>query len=467
MQMSYDEQLKKYGADKIFLLALLAFSLLLAYLLVRAKKTIVLGEPVGIPGAGISVRLPNGNGWQGDNRWEHNEDTLVLRSVFRPSTGSNFADVVCMYRLASFRDSAHAWLEQYAAQFDAASPEYVTQELETASLEWVYIKQAKRMSNMLAATVPLGYGRWLDIEIRQRTGEDDLVRNVFEKMAKHIGIKDNELLGRGIEIISQLKATGLDKVMLQPEGPYYYLVKDSSQRDVGFVVEMLLKSRNTDQTEIQVAGFNYITKPNRWETAMLFKGDSNLDEYVLESETDQNRIVRIRKGPLTIRGQEKNVRTSTRVLVSQGERITVHRLRPDFDEPSRVDSTEFEAKIGEAAIPGAVIEAVYVQMINSNTSKMMVDIIFGDGQVKPAVITVSKAPNGESQISRIVKIEYLGLNEAEETYLDNKMQVVKKMLRRNGILVLEPASQDDLKRRFPERADYILQRSQAIKQGRL
>jgi hypothetical protein len=465
--MSYDEQLKRYGADKIFLLALFAFSLLLAYLVVRAKKTIVLGEPVGIPEAGLSVRLPNGNGWQGDSRWEHNEDTLVLRSVFRPSTGADFADVVCMYRLASFRDSAHAWLERYAAQFDAASPEYVTQELETTGLEWVYIKQAERMSDMLAATVPLGRGRWLDIEITQMAAEDDLVRNVFEKMAKHIVIKDNESLGRGIEIVSQLKAAGLDKVTLQPEGSYYYLVKDSSQRDVGFVVEMLLKSGNTDQTEIQVAGFSYATKPNRWETAMLFKGDSNLDEYVWESQTDQDRVVQIRRGALTIRSQEKNVRTSTRVLVSQGERITVHRLGPGFDESSRADSTEFEAKIGEAAVPGAVIEAVYIQMINSDTNKVMVDIIFGDGQVKPAVITVSKASGSESQISHIVKIEYLGLNEVEETYLDNKMRVVKKVLRRNGILVLEPASQEDLVRRFPERADYILQRSQAIKQGRL
>jgi hypothetical protein len=47
------------------------------------------------------------------------------------------------------------------------------------------------------------------------------------------------------------------------------------------------------------------------------------------------------------------------------------------------------------------------------------------------------------------------------------MQVVKRILRQDGIFVLEPTDMEELVQRFPERADYIIQRSEAIKQGKL
>jgi hypothetical protein len=465
--MSYHKQSKRYGADKIFLLALFAFSLFIAYLIVGAKRTIVLGKAAEIPRSGVSVRLPNGNGWQCDTKWEHNENALVLRSVFRPSPQETIAEVVCTYQLASFRDSARAWLEQYAAELGAANPEYGTQQAGTTPLEWVYAKQAQQISGVLAATAPLGHGRWLDIEIIQMTAEDDVVRSVFEKMARNMVISDNQLLGKGVEIVSRLKADGLDKAIVQQDEPYYYLVKDSSNRDLGFAIEAIVKSGNAGHTEVQAAGFGYITRPNRWESAMLFKGNPGLDEYVWEGETEYRKTVRIRKGPLTIQGPEQNIRISTRVSVSGGDRISVHRLGDELEMLKRGEATEYQARISEAAVPSAVIEAVYFKMVNSGVDKIMVDVIADDGQVEPAVITVKKAPEAEPQVSHIVKTEYVGTDKEEETYLDGKIQIVKKILRQNGLLVLEPAAMEELLQRFPERADYILQRSQAIKQGRL
>ncbi len=467
MRMSYDEQLKKYGADKIFLLVLFALSLLIAYLIVRAKKTIVLGEQVEIPQAGLSVRLPNGNGWQCDNNWEHYEDMLLLRSYLRPSPGFNLANVVCRYRLASFRKSPRQWLQQYAEQFDATNHEYGTQEIEEATMEWVYIKQEQDMSGVLAATIQLDHGRWLDIEITQSGIEEEIVPKVFEKIKQHVVIKKNKLLERGIEAVNNLKAVGLNRAILQKDEPLYYLVKNSSMHDVGFVVEMFLKSANIDETEIQAAGFGYIRSPNRWEKAMLFKSDSSLDEFVWESEIDQERVVEMRTGPLTIRGQKQDVRISTRIMVADNNEILINRLGPDFAELSNLEPREFTVEIGKAAIPGAVLEPLYVQMADNNIDKAMVDVISSDGQVEPVIISITKAPESKPQVSYTVKIEYLGSTEMEEIDLGNKMSVVKKVLRHNGILVMEPASLEDLVRRFPERADYILQRSRAIRQGRL
>jgi hypothetical protein len=468
MPMSYDGHLNKYGADKIFLLVLLALSLLTAYLIVRAKKTIMLGEPVEIPQAGLSVRLPNGNGWQCDNNWEHHEDAFSLSSYLRPGPGLNFAKVECRYRLASLGQSPRQWLRQYAEQFDSANPEYGTQQIDGAVMEWVYIKQVDDTSGALGATMQLGQGRWIDIKITQSGIKEEIAPEVFEKITKYVVIKENKLLEKGIEAVNNLKVAGLDKVILQKEEPSYYLVKDSGKRDVGFVVEIFLKSANTDEPEISAAAFGYIIGPtNRWEKTMLFKSDSGLDEFVWESETDQERTIEMRTGPLTIRGPRQKLRTSTRIAATDSNEVLINRIGPDFDEPSHLEPREFTVKIGKAAIPGAVLECLYTQMAGNNADKVMVDVISSDGQVEPVIISVEKTTESKPKVSYTVKIEYLGSAETEEIDLDSEMQIVKKIIRYDGILVLEPAPLEDLLRRFPERADDILQKSRAMKQGRL
>jgi hypothetical protein len=467
MQMSYERKLSKYGADKIFLLMVLALSLLLAYLIMLAKKTIVLGEPVEIPHSGLSIRLPSGNGWQSDNNWQHHEDELLLNSYLNPDSGHNLARVVCRYRLASFKESPRQWLEQYAKQYDAANPEYGTKQIEGTAIEWVYIKPAYHTSGELAATMGLGLGRRLDIEITQAGTEEEIVPELFEKITKHIVIKENKLLEKGIKAVNELKKTGLDKVILQKDEPSYYLVKDSGKQDVGFVVEIFLKSSNADGTKIEAAGFGYIKSPNRREKATLFKSNPGLDEFVWESETDVERSIAIKTGRLTVRCPRQNVRSSARIVAADGNEILINRSGPDFSEPGSDVPGEFTVEISKAAIPNAILESLYTQMAGNKVDKVMVDVISSGGRVQPVVISITKPPENKPQVSYTVKIEYIGSAETEEIELDSKMQVVKEITRHNGILVIEPTSQEDLLHRFPERADDILQRSRAIKQGRL
>jgi RNA-binding protein YhbY len=428
----------------------------------------VLGEAVEIPQAGLSIRLPSGNGWNCDNNWEHREDELLLSSYLRPSSDTKLADIVCRYRLASFRKSSRQWLEQYAEQYDTINPEYGTQQIEGGATEWVYIKQTHDKTGVLAATIQLDQGRWLDIEITQTGITEEIAPEVFEKITKHIVIKENKLLGKGIEVVNNLKVAGLDKVISQKDEPSYYLVKDSGKNNVGFVVEIFLKSANTEETEISAAAFGYIISPtNRWEKAMFFKSDSGLDGFVWESETDQERTIEMKTGPLTLRGPRQRVRTSTRIVAADSNEVLINKLGPDFGEAGHLEPREVTVEIGKAAIPEAVLETLYTQMAVDNVDKAMVDVISDDGQVEPVVISISKIQDSKSPVSYTVKIEYLGSTDTEEIDLDSKIQVVKKIIRHNGILVLEPTSLEDLLQRFPERADDILQRSRTIKQGRL
>jgi hypothetical protein len=94
-------------------------------------------------------------------------------------------------------------------------------------------------------------------------------------------------------------------------------------------------------------------------------------------------------------------------------------------------------------------------------------VVLRDGRVKPAVISAAKAPASEPSAAYVIKTKFIGSDEAEEIYLDSRMQVVKRILRQNGIFVLEPTNMEELVQRFPERADYIIQRSKTLRQDKL
>ena len=457
--MSYDEKTRKHGADKIFLLGLFALSLLIAHSIVKAKKAILLTGPIEIPAVGISVRLPNGNGWHSDERWQHYNDALVIQSVFSPSQKFNLAQVVCTYQLASLRESADDWLRQQAAELGADSPEYGRQQAGSVNINYAYITQTGRMPGAIVATVQLKHGRWLDIEITQMAHEDQMLQQVLEKIAEHLVIKDNELLAGGIETVKQVKTTGLDKILTEQDEPTYYLVKDSSQRNIGFAVDILLESESADGIEIQTAGFAYITRPYQWEMAMLFKSDPRFDDLVWESQTVQNRPMRIRRGNLSILRTQQAVESNNRLLVSNGNLMLVQRMGSD--------PTEHQTRLSEAAVPDTVIEAVYIQMLYDDTDSIMVDVILRDGRVKPAVISAAKALTSETSAAYVIKTKFIGSDEAEEIYFDSRMQVVKRILRQDGIFVLEPTDMEELVQRFPERADYIIQRTKTLRQDKL
>jgi hypothetical protein len=458
MLMNGGEKMRQYSADKIFLFGLFVLALAAAYIVVVARSAIVLGEPVEIPAVGISVRLPSGNGWEADKTWQHEGDGLVLRSVLRPDQ-SRLAHVACTYQLAAGRTSARQWLRQQAADISGTAYEYGTEHTPQADLEWVHIGQTAHMVSAMVATAALGHGRWLDIEIMQDAAGDETLRKVFGKVAQSITLGNDELLERGIKIMGQVRDDGLDKVMAGLPQSYYYLAKNPGRQEpIGFVVDMLLIPPNTDKTEVQAGGFAYITTPERWETAMVFKSAADLNSLIWESESDETRTFGIRRGPLVIRGPQ-HVRTSTRLSIIDGNEMSVESIRP---EP-----TQSQATISEAAVPNAVVEAVYARMLRSNTNEVLVDVVEPDGQVNLALISMTPNPPDEPQAATLIETKYIGSEQTERAYLDSEMRVIKRIVKQNATFVLEPVGMEELTRRFPERADYILQRSRALREGRL
>jgi len=451
--MSYKEVIKKYGADKIFLLGLFVLSLLLAFWIISSRKSIVLSKPVEIPETGVSVRMPEGHGWGFEQVWGNNEDSLVLNSIYQPGSKSALIDANCIYRLASFRESGHQWLAGLGV--DVNEIEYGNIQIIDGQLEWANIRDGENEAGMLAATMPLENGRWLDLEILYVGWEEQLAKDALNKIASSIVVEKNDLLEKGITAVNRIKATGLNEMLSEHSEPDCYLIKDSNRRNVGYAVEAVLKQVNGDSNETYAASFAYLTSPYLWESASMFKSHSNLSEYLWESQTERRRTAIIRKGNLPIQGPTEIVRTHTTLTAGEGGALTVNRLKNE--------SVQFKTRLSDAAVPGAVGEAVYIEMINSGVEKLIVDVVFENGKVVPTVVTVQK----DEPVGYIVKMKYLGSNDEEETHLDDNMRVTKKILRQNIVLTLEPVETEELVRLFPERADFILQRIATMQQGKL
>jgi hypothetical protein len=73
---------EKYALDKIVLLGIFALGLLVAQLLVSAKSRLIFSEPIELPYTGISVRMPQGNGWHSKDAWQPIANAFTINSVF-------------------------------------------------------------------------------------------------------------------------------------------------------------------------------------------------------------------------------------------------------------------------------------------------------------------------------------------------------------------------------------------------
>ncbi len=431
------EKAKKLGADKIALLGLLALSLLIARIIVAAKTSIVLSKPVELRHSGLSIRLPDKNGWQSTKNWECRRNIFVLSSFFNPGMVRVSANIKCTYLLAADRGSPQDWLEQEILQFEVENTQTDTTQTEGLTFNWVYLTEKSSLANMLIATAQLPDGRWLDIEIIETAGESELVTQVFEKVIANLRFEQNELLQAGRRVIEQIKGKGLIELIPNQGLQLFFVVKNAAGQNIGFAMEHVDRTLTGDADNIEGTGFLYMRARRTREEASIFQCDDKLSQLSWQSQTKVG-----------------NMKSGVELNLSKTGLLTVIGLPGG--------NTQRQHLLNPAAVPYSVIEAIFNQIITENIQKIMVDIIYHDGQVKPVVISFAE-PDRSSDAAYIVKLQQLDQDQVgEEFHLDNQMNVIKRIIRQNGIYVLQSSTLEDVIRIFPERADDVLQRSRML-----
>lgn len=488
---------KKYGADKIALLGLFIVALLIARFIIASKSAIVLSEPIKLHHTGLSVSIPAGNGWQSEKQWKYYKNAFALSSFFDSGSGSMTALARCRYLLAATGAAVDTVFKEKTSAIGGAIANTGQIQIDIPGsalviIDWVHVKKPKALFDTFLGITQLPNSRRLDIEVYQAGGDTDFAERVFRRMAESLEFEGSQPLEAGCEIIAAIKSKGLGSFW----GSHFakearngvpldnrsweslFLIKDARGRSIGFTMDVLIaapvlqEERKTgpldfgrDAQNVQAASFYYIRGRYNREQATFFQGRNNLDEFTWKSETSG------------IGG-----RSSAEVVLDGAGVITVsspsgvHRTATGRKFGVKAEDKSYQ--IGSAAIPDIFGELTFSQMLDSNHEEILVDIIEADGTIMPVLISrIEKNGSAagqffseaaaQEQVSYVLRLELLdGRGFSEQMYLDDQRRILKRLLRREGIYILERTSAETILREFPERGDYILQKGKMLEQGR-
>ena len=433
MNIKFD--LKKFEPDKIVLLGLFALSLFIAHIIVSAKTALIFTGPIELNHAGLAISMPVGNGWKSEKKWEYGANTFTLNSNFLVNTNRPTAWAYCQYILDAEALTPQKWFEQKAAEVNGTILETGRDQVDTLMVDWAHIEKPELLLNSFLGTIELPYNRRLNIAVEQITSEADPAEKVFKRILDSLSFEENNLFTTSSEIIEAIKSRGLDSLIENQNRQTFLLIKDSNRQTIGFMIDVLLNSEPDAKFNIHAAGHFYVRGIQ--EQAVRFQCVNNLNEFVMESETSSTT------------GQN-----NTEIILDESGIMTV-----------RDSGTQIESKhrISPVAMPDIFIEAILSRIIESDTKQIITDIIDTDGKITPTIVSVIEENTADENASYTIKLEFLdGHGFYELIYLNKNMQITKVIVQQNNRYVLEAATRADIVREFPERADFLSQKSNII-----
>ena len=193
----------KYPADKISLLGLLVLVVLIAYFLTLSRSAIVFSEPINC--AGLSVSMPEGNGWKSEKEWKFQKNTFTLTSYLTPGYGGiPPSKAYCQYILAPVSATADERLKREADEFSGEIIKTDQIQAGLLTIDWAHIKRPKTPFTMFFGTAQLPNNRQLNIEVLELLGDTNLAEQVFKHIVASLKLKDP-----AAEIIAEIKSEGL------------------------------------------------------------------------------------------------------------------------------------------------------------------------------------------------------------------------------------------------------------------
>jgi hypothetical protein len=447
--MNETHETKKYSAGRIALLGLFILALLIAYFITRSRSAVVLSGPIKLNGSGLSVSLPSGNGWQSEKQWKYQDNGFTLSSVFVIGSGGLPPQAHCRYLLAADSNAPAKRFKQKASAIEGVLAQTGQIQTGTITLDWAHIKKPGFALDIFLGTARLPNDRQLDIEAYQATGETNIAERAFKRIAENAKFEGNQPLNAGIEIVTEIKNTGLDRLLHNRSQESFFFIKDvaakqdkrplsspANKQPIGFSIDVLVDLGREAELNIQASSFFYIRGQYTREMAAFFKCDNNLEHFNWKSETSD---------PLG--------RSGTEIILDKTSVMTVRK----FDAQAQ----EKNYNISPAAIPVLFLEQLLGRTLDRRIEKIIVDIIEADGTVTPMLVSrLEDTAAAEENAAYAIKTELLnGRGFYELLYLDEKNQVLKGLLHYENTYLAERTSIENVLKEFPEQADFIRQKN--------
>jgi autonomous glycyl radical cofactor GrcA len=203
--MDRTDKIRKIGGDKIALLGLFIVSLLAARIIVVSRSAILLSEPITLSRSGLSVSMPEGNGWKSEKRWRHFENGSSLRSRFALGTRNPTAQARCVYIPAADTTNLRRLFEQKALEIEGKIVKTDQIRKGTLTFDWVQIENPKTSRIIIFGTAKLLENQRLDIEVQQIMNDPWMAEKAFKKIINNLNYEGNQLVETSNRIITQLE----------------------------------------------------------------------------------------------------------------------------------------------------------------------------------------------------------------------------------------------------------------------
>jgi len=433
---------------KVAFLGLFVAAVLSAQLVVAMRSRVVLSEPMQLAHAGLSVCMPEGNGWRSAKRWEHQQNGFTIGSTYAAGSSRPTGAARCRYLSPAETTSPQIRFEQQESALEGKivqtgriDANMVPAIPATVTVDWVHIQKPGAWFNTFFGTAKLPHNARIEIEVHETTGDPCSAEHVFRRIAESVSITDSPLLDAGARIIAEMKDKGIAGFLDNQNRQSLFLVMDDGKNILGFTSDVLVDTGPGSEMNIQAASLYYIKGLFVHEEVASFQSDNRFDRFVW-------RFDRFAWKSAGIAAE----RDGAAISLDEAGILTV----TTFGEESKESSYH----IGASAVPEVLIEQLLAQLLDSDKKEIVVDIIEAGGRVTRTHI-IQIEPEGaaaKSDAAHVVKLMPLdGRGFYQLVYLNERKGISKSLLRREETYLFESIDPEDAAKLFPERAEYILQ----------
>ena len=429
---------------KVAFLAIFVAALISARLIVALRSAVVLSEPIRLAHTGLSVCMPQGNGWNSAQKWEYKQDAFILFGAFAPGSSRPTASARCDYVFPNEIIDLAKRFERRQREIGGEIVEKGQIKSGLVTIDWVRIERADAWSNWIFGTAELPYNRRINIEVRESAAEVDLARDVFKAIAKSLSITDSPLIEAAATVIAQMKDKGLAGSLNNKNRQGLFLIGDWRRRIIGFTTDILIDTGGASELNIEAMGLYYTRGPFLHEEMTSFQSDNRFDRFTWKTESVAAE------------------RSSIEIVLKDEGLLTVTKS----GEPNGASSYH----TGDTAAPEVLLEQLLAQIIDCGIEEALVDVITPDARIVPIHISQIKPQDTTADQSDPYMIKLMPLSGRgffQLIYLDSQKKISRteqqSFERIEDRYYFNRAEPEDVAKRFPERSEFILQ-SDKLKQ---
>jgi len=436
MNRTYDT--KTAVRAKIAFLGLFVAGLLSARLIVAARRAVALSDPMELAHVGLSVAMPQGNGWNSARKWEYKQSAFTLFGAFAPGSSRPTASARCDYVFPTEIIDTQKRLERRQREVGGEIVETGQIRTDFVTVDWVRFEQAGVSFNCIFGTAELPYNRRINIEVRESTGDINLARNVFKAIATALSITEAPLFEAGGRVIAQMKVKGLAGSLDNKNRQNLFLIRDSRKRTIGFTTDVLIDAGSTSELNIEAMGLYYTKGPLVHEEMTSFQSDNRFDRFTWKTESAAAE------------------RSGIEIVLEDKDIVTVAKSGEGRQENSY--------HTGGTAIPEILLEQLLALIIEGGVEEALVDVITRHGRIVPTHISQIKPQDATVDQSEAYMIKLMPLSGRgfyQWVYLDEGKRISESQQqsldRREDTFFFERAEPEDVAKLFPEHSEFILQ----------